>query len=245
MVNNFDNLLFRSSKVGAIVSKSGKITQGVETYLKEVYWHETKGFKEEVSTKYFEKGKFKEEDSITMLQNTLFRGKNILCVKNKVRIADAFTHGEHDVRVGNTIIDCKNCWEWKTLENADLTWDYEWQIRDYMRLNNCDTGILFYCLLNLPEHMLIEKERELFYTLKKWTTIEDPDYLNACQELREMYNFEKHPPEERFIAFQIERDFEKEEIIKKAVIQSRKWLNKFHEDKLEQYKHNRILMNLK
>lgn len=242
--NLFDNYLFRSSKIGTIVSKSGKITQGVETYLKEIYFEKTKGFKEEVTSKYFEKGKFCEEDSITMLQNTIFRGKKVLCVKNKERVSDEFTIGEHDVKVVQTIIDNKNCWEWKTLEDADLNWNYEWQIRDYMRLNNCDTGILFYCLLNLPEHMMLEKERSLFYTKKEWATMEDPEYLEACLELREMFNFERFPAEQRFKAFHIERDLAKEELIKSSVIKSRIWLNEFHDQQIELYNTNRSLMGL-
>lgn len=244
MANDFDDLLFRSSKVGTIISKSGKITQGVETYLKQIYFQVKKGFKEEVTSKYLEKGKFCEEDSITMLQNTLFRGKNILCVKNKERVSDSFTIGEHDVKVGSTIIDCKNCWDWITFENADLTWEYEWQIRDYMRLNKCDTGILFYCLLNLPEHMLIEKEMQLFRTQKKWATNEDPDFIEACVELRKMYNFEKYPPEERFKAFTIERDIAYENKIIKSVKEARAWLNEFHKSKLELHEINRKFMNL-
>ena len=68
---NIKNYKFRCSELGEIISKSGKTTQTMLSHLTRVYIEQTEGIRKEITSKYFEKGVFQEEDGITMLQNTL------------------------------------------------------------------------------------------------------------------------------------------------------------------------------
>jgi hypothetical protein len=250
---NFDKYLFRCSSLGKIIIEekvnldgsirkgSGTITDGIQTYLKELYYQHVKGYRKDFATKYTEKGNFCEEDSITMLQKTIFKGK--LLVKNKERKQNKFIIGLHDVQVLKIIVDNKNCFDWITFDAAYLSKLYEWQLRGYMWLNNCDEAILFYSLLNMPEQMLQDEERKLFYSQKKWISFESPDYLAECDKLREMFNFEKYPIEQRFKVFRIERNLAKEELIKSSILKCRIWLNNYHKEQLEMAKNNLILMS--
>lgn len=242
--NPFVDFTFRCSSLGKIVTDSGKITKGVETYLTEVYYAHTKGYYKDINSKYFEKGNFCEQAGIDLLQKTIFHFLKVPIIKNTERLYNKWIEGEHDVKVGKVVVDIKNCWDWITLENAEMTHDYECQLRGYMWLNDCDEAILFYCLLTPPEHMLIEMEKKMFYTRKEWLSPDDPTFMAACNKLREMYNFDQYPPEERFRAFYIKRDLKKEEQIKKAVEMCRNRLFQMHLERQTLIIENRKLMGI-
>lgn len=242
--NPFADYTFRCSSLGAIVTKSGDITKGVETFLNEIYYSHIKGFRKEVNSKYMEKGKSCEQAGISLLQSTIFHFLKVPILKNTKREYNAWIEGEHDVKVGKTIVDIKNCWDWITLRNAFLTWDYEWQIRGYMMLNDCDEGILYYSLITPPEEMLVDMEMKMFYQKKAWIGLEDPAFQVLCKEMRDMYDFDKHPKEERFKSFKIERDLKKEEVIKKSVEMCRNRLFQIHLDHQSEHRNNKFLMGL-
>jgi hypothetical protein len=249
---NFNQQLFRCSllskfiieekenKDGSIRKGSGTITEGIQTALKEIYYQKTKGYKKDFGSKQTEKGNYCEEDGITMLQKTIMKGK--LLVKNKEIVMNDWLAGTHDVKIGNVIVDIKNSFDWLTFDVAEMSKIYEWQLRGYMMLNDCSEALLYYCLLNMPEQLLQDEERKMFYSKKKWMSFESPDYLLECDKLREMFNFEKYPIEQRFKVFKIERDLAKEELIKSSIVKCRTWLNDYHEQQLELAKNNLILM---
>jgi hypothetical protein len=240
----FSEYKFRCSSLGSIMSASGKITQGNITELKKIYHAQIKGFKEEISSKYFEKGKFCEEDGISMLQKTIFHNIEFPLVKNKERKENEFISGEHDVKVGNVIVDIKNCFNWKTLDDAEVNDTYDYQLAGYMDLNNCDEAILFYCLVNMPEHMMVAEERKLFYSGTKYLGFEDPEFTKDCAELRERFNFEKFPIWERFKSFHIAKDKAKIESVYEKIKMCRNWLNQYHLEQLSFYEKNKSLMGL-
>ncbi len=242
---NFNDWKVRASSTAKVISKSGKIIQGIETFLTEEYNRIARGFYETFENKYFDKGKWKEEDTLSVMQKTILRGH--LPIKNKVRETNDFVSGECDVHISklNLIVDAKNAFNWKTFGDAELTEAYEWQGRSYMWLWDADKFILFYVLLNLPEHQMEDLEKKLFYSNKSYVTFENPDYIKKVAKLRDRYNFEKFPIEDRFKAFQIERDKSKEDQIAEMVSKCRIWLNDYHQKQLDLRSANRILMGLK
>lgn len=242
--NTFDNYLFRCSGLGNIMSKSGKITEGNITDLKKIYNESMRGFREEISSKYFEKGKFCEEDGIDMLQKTIFHNIKFPILKNRDRNKNEFIIGEHDVKVGNVIVDVKNCYSWKTLDSAELTDTYDYQLAGYMDLNNCNEAILFYVLVSMPEHMIVSEEKKLFYGGTKYLSFEEPAFIADCQKLREMYNFNKWPVWERFKSFHILKSESKIEAVYEKIRACRNWLNNYHLQQLEFFEHNKTLMGL-
>jgi hypothetical protein len=226
------------------MSDSGKITKGVETKLAQIYYQEVKGYSTDYSTKYTEKGKFCEQEGITLLQSTIFRKLKIPLLKNKERVHGPWLNGEHDVKVGKTIVDIKNCWDWLTFHGAKMTDEYEWQLRGYMMLNDCDEAYLFYALLTPPEHILMDEEKRMFYQQRKWATMEESGFQEACEDLRNMLNFNSHPVEERFKFFHLTRDLEKEEKIKKMVTLCRNRLHQIHLERICDADNNREVMGL-
>jgi len=238
-MQKYDNYEFRSSAVGRIMSSRGEITQGNDTYLKEMFIGETYGIRKDISTKYFEKGNLTEEDGITMLQNTIHSNKLVL--KNKKRIHNGFVHGECDCVVGDTIYDIKSAYTLFTFGTASLTDVYYWQLVAYMWLWDKPKARLFYSLNNTPEHMIMDEERKLFYT-GRFTTMESPDYLEACEELRKLHVFDHMPLEERFKIWEIERKESDIEKLKEKIIKCRERLNKMEDERLSQIDFNKSLM---
>jgi hypothetical protein len=238
----FDDWKVRCSSISKIMSKSGKITQGVETYLKEEYNRVARGFYEDFGSKYTDKGNWKEEDVLTIMQDTILSGA--LPIKNKETKENTYIKGTCDVymRKANIILDAKNSYSWKTFDESELTENYAWQLIGYMWLWEADSSILFYVLLNLPERQLLELELKMFYQKGKYLTFQDPEFLKDCESLRERYNFEKFPIEDRFKAFVLNRDLRLESDISKMVIKCREWLNDYHSSRLKFRESNRSLI---
>lgn len=234
---NFDNWKCRCSAIGQIMSKSGKITQGVETYLKQEYNSIARGFYEEFTSKYTDKGHYSQEQTADVLQSFVFDNK-LLIKSNDVRKSNDYLTGECDFDIPkfDLITDAKNSYSWKTFYDAILTSDYEYQLRGYMCLWERSNALLMYTLFNLPEHQLQDLERKLFYSkqmIKGWVTMENSDYELECEKLRENWNFEKFDINHRVKFFEVKRDLEIEQKIFETVQTCRTWLNEFHQNEIE------------
>lgn len=237
----FDNFRFRCSALGKIMSAKGELTTGNKTYLREIFTEVVEGKRKEITSKYFEKGKFMEEDGVTMINETLY--PKALLVKNKERRFNDFIEGECDLDHDGIVWDIKNAWDLYTFGKADLTDEYEWQGRGYMWLWNREKFRLYYCLNNMPEHMLIEEERKMFYR-HNFISTEDREYLKLCEELRAFHNYDNRPIEQRFKIWEIERTEETEEKIKAKVIKCRAYLNDLWEERQASIAYNLALMGI-
>lgn len=237
----FDNYEFRASALGKIWSAKGEITTGNETYLNELFIGEMEGIRKEIHSKYFTKGNFTEEDGITLLSDTLHKGKLIL--KNKERKHNGWIHGEADCIVGDIVYDIKNAWDKFTFGRASLTTIYEWQGRGYMWLWNKPKFRLFYCLNNMPEHLLCDEERKIFYA-HYFTTTENEDYIKLCMELRQKHKYDHMRLYERFRFWEIEHDEEKIERLKSKITKCRAYLNELFTERQDELKRNMEAMGL-
>lgn len=237
---NFNNYQFRCSALGKIMSAKGDLTQSNKTYLQELFIGELYGIKKELTTKYFEKGNLTEQDGLTLLNKVLYP-ENLL-VKNKERKYNEFIHGEADCIAPDEIIyDIKNAWDLFTFGKASLTTDYEWQLIGYMWLWGIDHARLFYCINNMPESLLIDEERKIFYQ-NHFVTYEDPEYQKLCEEMRRKNNYDNMDLSERFKIWDVEADNEKIEKLKAKIVKCRQYLNDllgWEEERLHQ---NRYLM---
>lgn len=240
---DFSKYLFRASAIGKIVTKSGKLTDGAKTYLSDLFIGEIYKTREEAYGKALEKGIFCEEDGISMIQNTLLRGQ--LVVKNKEERHNDYVKGSCDVDKNGVIYDVKNAYTLFSFGKADLTHDYEWQLMVYCWLWGRNKAVLYYCLNNLPEHMLEDEKRKLLYT-NKWLYLseESPNYIEACNELESAHNYDHMPIEERFKFWEIEATEERFEMIKKAVIEARKYLQKLWEEHQALIRKNKSAMGI-
>ena len=244
MSTKFDNYTFRSSEAGKIISKSGKLTQGVQTYLTELFAEKIYGVRKEITSKYFEKGVINEIDGVELLNRTLH--PHLFLSKNHNRFQNDFVQGEIDCETKEIIYDIKNAWDQFTFEKAELTWDYEWQLRAYMWLWNKHKARLFYCLTQMPDH-LIEAEAKRYWYREK-LDIHNPEGLEMEDVLTafyEKYDFSKLPDEERFKVWEIHHEEEKIEQMQDAVSEARKYLNQLDDERNERIRENRMMMGLK
>ena len=131
----------------------------VEDEIRALYF----GVREKISNKFMQKGIDCEQVSIDLLNNVEFRLSNPY-VKNSERKSNQWITGECDIydAESRTIRDIKTSWSIATYPLfADNANDYEWQMRGYMMLWDCDTAIVDYCLVDTPEHLIGYEQREL------------------------------------------------------------------------------------
>lgn len=233
----FENTLIRCSALGNLfiepktkaAKEAGELSETAKSKLIEVYVRERYGREKEISNKYFEKGNKVEEDSITLYS----RLKKKFFKKNDTRIKNDFIAGTPDLFVGESImgathiIDIKSSWDLFTFTKVHLepiNRDYYYQLQGYMMLTGAQEARLAYCLVNTPEEMIAEEERRLFYRIGA-TTMEAPEYLEACAKLRKSMEFDDIPMQERLIEFVVERDEAAIEQIPAKVQKAREFLN--------------------
>ena len=131
----------------------------VEDEIRALYF----GVREKISNKFMQKGIDCEQQSIDLLNNVEFRLSKPY-VKNSERKSNQWITGECDIydAESRTIRDIKTSWSIATYPLfADNANDYEWQMRGYMMLWDCDTAIVDYCLVDTPEHLIGYEQREL------------------------------------------------------------------------------------
>jgi hypothetical protein len=177
--------------------KGGNLPLTCQTYLKEWYAND----REEIRSKYFDKGNMVENELIEMAADKLGFG---MAEKNIVSMHDEYFQGTCDIDLHDTIIDVKAPWDMKSLHDSitsPISKDYELQGRGYMRLYNKPNFILFYGLVTTPE---------------------EANYGNEI-------SYDDIPDDLRWGAFHIKRDVAIEEEIIARVIECRKWLDEYHE----------------
>ena len=165
-----------------------------KTYLHEWYAND----KEQIHSKYMDKGIEVESDLINFMADVLGFG---LAEKNTIRLLEDWIEGECDVNLPSCIVDVKASWNKTTLHKQvveGIDKDYEWQLKGYCYLYKKPKGILFFGLMNTPE----------------------TEYSNEVV-------FEDLPPNERWVAYEVipnEADFE---AIYDRVIMCRQYLTEY------------------
>ena len=150
-------LKIRASQLGLIMaepkSKSEVLSVGAKTYIKKLAKEFVFGYTEQISSKYTDKGIQVENESIA-LYNRVFLTDY---VKNEIRMDNEFLTGECDIYTGKKIIDIKSSWSLGTFpcfkEDAEDKL-YEWQLRGYMMLWDCEEAELAYCMVNTPDDLI-------------------------------------------------------------------------------------------
>lgn len=175
----------------------GELSQTCQTFLREWYANE----REEIRSKYIDKGNMVELDLIDFMAEQLNLG---MAEKNLITMHNEYVVGTADVVTRDTIIDVKAAWSIKTLHDAvtsGIDKDYEWQGRGYMMLWDKPNFIVFHGLLNTPEE------------------------ANYGVEV----NYDDIPAEHRWVAYKVQRDVTIEQQIIQKVIECREWLERYDE----------------
>lgn len=104
------------------------------------------GFKNQITSKYLEKGITHEHDSIELLNKVRIDNYT----KHTGRESRMFLSGECDILTDDTLIDIKTSWSWATwpaTPSEGYNKAYEWQLQAYMFLYDRPKAELVYCMV--------------------------------------------------------------------------------------------------
>lgn len=243
---NWQSTTFRSSAVGNLLTEpqskaakeAGDLSETTKTYLTTRYIEIKYGRRTEIKSKYLERGKGSEEDSVTMLSQ--FEGD--IFDKNEEQFSNEWITGTPDLfrrdenKAITEVLDIKTCWSLETMLsnlNKPLNTLYEAQMQSYMALTGANTAWVCYCL---PDFDLgfIEAEKIKLFTQNqdKYTTELSPQYLKDCAILERNYIFNDIPLSEKIIKFKVDRDEDFIQKIYRKVEKSRLYLENLEEKHL-------------
>lgn len=256
MVTNANEMLFRASSMGAIMSgcKKGWDVENSLTCkrkLVEMFRQEVWQRRYDKSNKYVKKGIEVENDSITLYCRVK---KGEMFKKNTIRLNNEFFTGELDLYRGESItkatriVDIKSSYDWTTFPSicdTEVDDNYEYQGLVYMDLTGAGLHTVAHCLVNTPAHLI---------TTEKWRKrgemgiidTETEEFIEACIEieknhifdmglfLKEYPYFEFHckdwnydiPMIERVHELDVVRDDKKIARMKERIDECRIWMNK-------------------
>jgi hypothetical protein len=238
---NFSKQTFRASSVGTLLTKGGLASKTVQSYLLDIYTAKKYGLRKELTSKYLDSGKMKEDDSIKLLSEI----DDINYLKNNTaRKFNEFVEGDCDIWHGDKIIDIKSSWDIHTfmphlLEDEIKNKLYEWQGISYCELYGAKEFELVYCLVDMPSALIKDEEKRLLY---RFGTINENsnEYKVGCEELNERFNIaSKMDLKSRVIRYKFEYNDEKKEKYTELcdrVKEARVWLNDFSQKELERIK---------
>ena len=215
---------FRCSSLGKLMTnsrgKSDPLSQTTKTYLKDVYIEEAYGRRYEFTSKYTDKGKFAEQDSLKLVTEN----RDKFYSKNRERFENQYVSGNPDIIDGDTVIDIKTCWNMKTFISKDIIKkDYMWQLQGYMWLTDLKKAELIYTLVNTPPHLIVSEKTKQMYA----NGLEDgsPEMAEMEARIDKWMTFDDVDPKLRMRVFELERDEKLIDQIKIRVEDARVFLN--------------------
>lgn len=189
------------SQCGKIMTssrKKGSLSKTCLTYVDEWIKSQIYGRKKYITSKAIEKGNEVEDESIEFIDKHLNLGG---VSKNEKLYEDDFMIGTPDVLTKDLVIDVKNsfdCFTFPLLEKEIPNKDYFYQLQCYMALTGKKKAKLVYTLMNTPEDLVK-------YDLMS-------------------HNYDEIDPKYRIKVFDIERDEDVIDEIRKRVIEIRNHL---------------------
>lgn len=248
MVNNANEILFRPSSLGDLMSGTGKgltvansltCKKKLIKIFREIKYNRYYNF----SNKYTEKGIKMEEDAITLYS----RFKKKYLKKNSVRLQNSFFTGEFDIDRKDHTVDIKCSWSLDTFPHpaVDKVSDgYFYQGYGYMDLTGYKKHIVAYCLVNAPANLILREKEALYYKMNCPDETNEK-YLQAKIDIEKnmIYDIEQFksdnpnfdidckewiydiPLNERVVEFEINYDENEAQAIKNRLIECRNWMN--------------------
>lgn len=143
----------RASAAGLLLTNGKdelKLGATMTTHLKKWYAEQKSGVREEIRSKYFDKGNMCEADAIDITAERLGLG---ILEKNLVHFNDEHFQGTPDVYTDELVIDTKCSWDYTTFLDAvtsPINKDYEAQLQVYMHLLGLKKAKLVYVMLDTP-----------------------------------------------------------------------------------------------
>lgn len=254
-----NDILFRSSSNYHLMTEprlkadkeAGNLSKGAKTHCIDIFASWFYNRREDVYSKYMEKGTAVEEQAITLLSLVT---RNIY-FKNEENITNEYISGTPDLFIkdesGKVLIveDIKSSWDIFTFlrsKHNELQDSYYWQMQSYMWLTEANEANIRYCLVNaLPDHIDSEKRKKA-WNMGLIDPDNNPEYVERCKQIErnmiyDMVDFQTRYPyysfhtnlsewefdipiDERVHTFNIKRNDEDIELLRKKIIKAREYI---------------------
>jgi len=198
-----------------------ELSTGAKTYIRELKLFNEYGIRQEINSRYLDKGNEVEHLSIELAETMLDEGD---LFKNEEYFENDFLMGTPDVITDNVVIDVKSSWSAATFPFYDTELKnkvYEWQLKAYMYLTGLTTSYLCYCLVPTPEVLILDEMRRV-----SWKRGEGAEVSKATEnEVRKFHNVDNIPLWNRIKSFKVELTGEDIKQIKERVEAAREYYN--------------------
>lgn len=228
-------LLEKESNGSKVILSDTCIEYLMEAYAWEV--HGRRSQKERMELQQLKKGKLAQTASVELL--TVVDGEMYKENTEKERISNDFLSGEVDAYLGESVwkmtrvVDLKNSFDEPSFLkkiNTGLENGIEEQVQGYMDIGQCE-GFIAHTLVNMPEVLLLEEKRRLFYSSPgEFISEESPAFLEKWKQIERDMTFDDIPHNQRVFKIKIEPFSEnyRQKLYDRVKI-CREWLNNFHE----------------
>jgi hypothetical protein len=201
-----------------------ELTKGIVTHLYDLYDSFVNGIYEDIDNKFTIKGNLCEQDSLALLSEVA----GIFLIKNKNSFSNAWIQGTPDCLHREFVIDVKTSWNLRTFRAAELSTLYYWQLMSYMWLTGAKRGLLAYCLVDTPMHMVYDAQRKALWNANIIDEGSDEAQPIMSQIERNMTYSDRIDAKNRVKVFIVERNESEIKEIKNRVNMCRKKLVEIH-----------------
>ena len=196
-----------------------QLSAGAKSYINELFMYKEFGVRQEINSKYIDKGNEVEELAIEIAGIQLgYEG----LVKNEDYFENDYIIGTPDVVNDEVLIDVKSSWSASTFPFFDTTLKnniYSWQLKAYMYLTGHTESYLCYCLVPTPEDLILDEMRRVSWKRGELGEVSIETEVNV----RSYFDLSKIPTEKRVKAFKVELTKEDVEQIKEKVELAREY----------------------
>ena len=169
---NLPTFKIRASATGKLMvnprAKNETLSETTKSYIQEWAKEQIYGVKNQIKSKYLDKGLMLEDTAIDKAIEWLDLP---FTMKNEKFFEDDFFCGTPDLIVNDVVYDIKcswSCFSFPLFENEIPTKDYFYQLQTYMHLTGCKKAVLTYVLLNTPEELTYEEKHNYDNVDKKY-----------------------------------------------------------------------------
>lgn len=197
------------------------LSTGAKSYIRELHLYITKGIRQEINSKYIDKGNTVEDLSIE-LASIMLDKKGLF--KNDEYFENDYLIGTPDVITEDSVIDVKSSWSAATFPFYDTELKnkvYEWQLKAYMMLTGKTVSYLCYCLVPTPETLILDEMRRVSWKRGEMGEVSE----EVENDVRAYFDLSKIPEFDRVKTFKVELTEEDKEKIKMHVELARCYYN--------------------
>lgn len=217
----------RASQLGQIMTESrkkGELSQTAKSAVLMEWMRDRYGYEERVYSDAMRKGTEGELDAIALWDLVAADGMNRVnsewrkTLGKQTYYENEYVHGTPDIVLPDCVEDIKCSQNMRTFFTAEMTKDYEYQLRAYMWLTGLKKARLVYCLLPDPEWLMAKRLRQVEYNVGFDRELDEQDFIIRQNDIIKEMN-----PRECVRVFSLDHDDEIIEKIKERIDECREY----------------------